>query len=174
MVVDSATVPPDAIRPAAPFTGWLRWFALSATIVLVADLATKALFFGPLGGADLPRWIRQAYNPGVAWSMFAEHPWLVVGLTVVLIPVLAVVWWRQYRLSGRWENLAFGMILGGAVGNAWDRLQMHFGRLEGVRDFIHVDLGVWPLNPWPTFNIADSGICVGFAIILLLSFRKPV
>ena len=39
--------------------------------------------------------------------------------------------------------------------------------------FLHVDLGFPPFHPWPTFNIADSGICVGFAILVLLSFRKP-
>ena len=156
-----------------PFVHWLRWFANAALVVLVLDLLTKHLFFGPLAGAALPGWIRQAYNPGVAWSLFAEHPWLVIGLTLVLIPVLATVWWRQYRTVGRWENLAFGAILGGAVGNAYDRILMHFGHLEGVRDFLHVDLGFQPFHPWPTFNIADSGICVGFAILVLLSFRKP-
>jgi signal peptidase II len=70
-----------------------------------------------------------------------------------------------------WENLAFGLVLGGALGNAIDRVAFRLGRLGGVRDFIHVDLGFWPLNPFPTFNLADSGITVGFALLVLLSLR---
>ncbi len=173
MVADSSTIS-ASVAPAhpEPFAFWLRWFGFSASAVLILDLLTKYLFFGPLATAALPNWISLAYNPGVAWSLFAEHPWLVVGLTMVLIPVLAAVWWLQYRQVGRWENLAFGVILGGAIGNAYDRMMMQAGQLKGVRDFIHVDLGFWPFHPYPTFNIADSGICIGFVILVLLSFRK--
>ena len=156
-----------------PFHFWLRWFSLPALLVLITDLVSKYIMFGPLADAAMPSWIRLAYNRGVAWSLFDTLPGLVVGLTVVLIPVLFAVWWLQYRRIGPWENLAFGAILGGAVGNAYDRISMHFGRLEGVRDFIHVDLGFWPFHPYPTFNIADSGICVGFVILVLLSFVNP-
>jgi signal peptidase II len=81
------------------------------------------------------------------------------------------VWWRHYRQVGAIANLAFGLILGGAAGNGVDRIGMAAGALPGVRDFIHVDLGFAPFHPWPTFNVADSGICVGFALLVLLSFR---
>ena len=50
---------------------------------------------------------------------------------------------------------------------------MAAGSLAGVRDFIHVDLGFWPLNPWPTFNIADAGITGGFLVLAALSLAKP-
>ena len=128
------------------------------------------MFAYPATVEDIP-WIRLAYNQGVAWSLFATYPWLVVGVTIVLMPLLTWVWWKQYRRVGAAENLAFGLILGGAAGNAVDRIGMAAGYLPGVRDFIYVDLGFAPFHPWPTFNLADSGICLGFALLVLLSFR---
>ncbi len=153
---------------------WQRWFIPAFAATLVADLASKQLVFATwaVGEQPLP-FIYLAKNKGVAWSLFAEHPWFVTLLSLVLVPALAVFWWRTYRLAGAWENLAFGLILGGALGNVADRVAARLGWLGGVRDFIHVDLGFPPFDPWPTFNLADSGICVGFAIVFLLSFRRP-
>jgi signal peptidase II len=140
-------------------------------LTLLADLLSKSLIFAYPTALEHLFWISLAYNQGVAWSLFATYPWLVVGVTVVLIPVLTWVWWRHYRQVGGIANLAFGLILGGAAGNGVDRVGMAAGMLPGVRDFIHVDLGFAPFHPWPTFNIADSGICIGFALLVLLSFR---
>jgi signal peptidase II len=63
--------------------------------------------------------------------------------------------------------MALGLIVSGAVGNAVDRI-----RMGEVTDFIHVDLGFWPLNPWPIFNVADSAVCVGAAIVIWRSWRS--
>jgi signal peptidase II len=160
-----------APAPAAAPLRWARWFwpALAATLVL--DLASKQLLFGhyPVGAQPHPLiWL--AINKGVAFSLFARTPSAVLWMTLALIPVLAWIWWSQYRRCGRTANLAFGLILGGALGNCADRLAAAAGRLGGVRDFIHVDLGFWPLDPWPTFNIADAGITVGFAVLLVGAF----
>ena len=152
----------------------VTWFAGAAGIALIADLVTKQVMFSPsISVNQLPSWLIQVYNPGVAWSLFADHPWLVVGLTLVLIPVLIVVWWKAYRGEGRLVNLAFGLVIGGALGNAVDRAAMAFGMMPGVRDFIHVDLGFWPLHPWPTFNIADSAICIGFGLLVVGPWFAP-
>jgi signal peptidase II len=140
-------------------------------VTLLSDLVTKSWVFS-LPAVSLPSWMRQDYNTGVAWSMFDRHPGFVAALTLVLIPILAAVWWKGYRLVGRWENLAFGLILGGALGNAYDRLLAICGHWPGVRDFIHVDLKHVGIDYiWPTFNIADSGISVGFVLLIILSFR---
>ncbi len=161
---------PDTIPAATPVT-WGRWFWPIAIATLILDQVSKFWLFA-MPDARFPAWIELHYNTGIAWSGFSQHPHLVAASTVVLIPILAWVWWRWYRPLGRTENLAFGAILGGAVGNAIDRcILTPAGLALGVRDFIHVDLGFWPCNPWPTFNIADSGITVGFAILVLTGLR---
>jgi signal peptidase II len=167
---------------------------VTLVIALVADLATKALFFAPgpggegLGGTALLIhlnelwkdwiWVELRINKGVAWSMLASTPWLVVALTVVLVPVLMLVYWFAYRKTGAtFEHLAFGAIIGGALGNAYDRIKGIIPRdpHAGVRDFIHVDLN-WVGIPyiWPTFNIADAAISVGFFVLVFgpLLFRS--
>jgi signal peptidase II len=162
-----------AAAPSASFLAWPRWFVPIAIATLVLDQLSKWWLFSLPGDASLPAWIQRAENTGVAWSIGHRMPAAVAAVTIVLIPILCWVWWRHFRLSGAWENLAFGAILGGAFGNGIDRMLAQAGRLHGVRDFIYVDLGVWPANPWPTFNIADSGICCGFLVLVALSFRKP-
>ncbi len=151
---------------------WPLWFLPAALATLVLDQATKWWLFALPADAPLPGWIERAVNPGVAWSIGRDAPAMVALITVVLIPVLCWVWWRYFRTAGAWENLAFGAILGGAFGNGIDRALARFGTIGGVRDFIHVDLGVAPFHPWPTFNIADAGITCGFVILVILNFRK--
>jgi len=167
--VPAATSSPlSATPPTVLPTRWWPWFGGAFLATLVLDLVSKEVLFGLPADTAFPSWIHLVENRGVAWSLLADHPWLVLGLTLLLIPVLGIVWWTSYRREGLGANLAFGMVLGGAVGNATDRVGMHLGTVGGVRDFINIDLGFRPFDPWPTFNIADSGICVGFALILLL------
>ncbi|MEK7415330.1 MAG: signal peptidase II [Planctomycetota bacterium] len=172
-MAESPTVVPP---PSAPvFTGWQRWFWPALISVLVVDLVSKSVVFAMSADA-LPFGFQRHYNTGVAWSMFAGHPGYVTALTAVLIPVLALVWWKAYRHNSRIENLAFGCILGGALGNAYDRALALFGCWPGVRDFIAVKLNPIGINyEWPTFNVADSGITVGFVMLLVGSFfvRPP-
>ena len=156
-----------------PAVAWVRWFVPPLLVVLVLDQCTKLWFFSQPAVADFPGWIVRSYNQGVAWGMGNSMPMVVVLVTALLIPLLGWVWWKHFRLLGRSENLAFGAVLGGALGNGIDRAQMAAGTLHGVRDFIHVDLGFWPLNPWPTFNIADAGITGGFLVLAALSLAKP-
>lgn len=149
---------------------WTIWFwpALLATLIL--DLVSKSAVFN-LRADSLPGWIERHYNTGVAWSLFANHPGFVAALTAALIPLLAWVWWSGYRKLGRMENLAFGLILGGALGNGYDRALALFKHWPGVRDFIHVDLHPVGIDYiWPTFNLADSGITVGFVLLLIRAF----
>ena len=167
-------------KPLAPpaQVSWKPWFLPSAILTLAADQVSKWWIFSLPATTDFPAWIYRAENRGTAWSMFHDQPQLVTLLTVFLIPALTWLWWARYRQSGAATNLAFGLILGGAVGNGIDRvaarLSLETGPgLHGVRDFIHVDLGFWPAHPWPDFNLADSGITVGFLILVALSFISP-
>jgi lipoprotein signal peptidase len=94
--------------------------------------------------------------------------------TVCLIPVLMLVWWTAWRQQGRIANLAFGAVLGGAIGNAYDRVMTALvgptGGYQGVRDFIRIDLRMLGIDyVWPNFNVADAAISTGFAVLVLLS-----
>lgn len=158
------TAPPPTLPN---FPAWARWFWPPLVAVLILDLVSKSVVFA-MSDSRLPAWMEQHYNTGVAWSLFSEHPEFVAGLTAALIPLLAWVWWSGYRRLGAWENLAFGLILGGALGNGWDRGMAMLGQYPGVRDFIHIDLRhIGIPYVWPTFNIADSGISVGFVLLLI-------
>ncbi len=73
--------------------------------------------------------------------------------------ICAIFWfYKNFEITGLFIDIAFGMILAGAIGNLWDRLFHHH-----VRDFIDVHLGM--KYHWPTFNIADSLICIGVGLL---------
>jgi signal peptidase II len=176
-------------HPVPPGTGvvvrWQRWFWPCLLLVLVVDQASKSWLFqlpihlpygarnpGPISG--FPEWLERSYNTGVAWGVLRDWPGAVTALTVILVPVLTAVWWRHFRPAGAIENLAFGAILGGALGNGLDRFRAYFGGLQGVRDFIMVDLHPLGIGyVWPTFNVADAGISVGFVLLAAVALAKP-
>ncbi len=95
-----------------------------------------------------------AENTGAAFSLFREHP------GVLAVAVLA--WGLVLPAGERLSRVALGMILGGAVGNLIDRV-----RFGVVVDFI---LAYWGRHAWPTFNVADSAICVGVGLFLVASY----
>jgi signal peptidase II len=167
---------------AMPAFRWQRWFLPVFAVVLGLDQITKKWLFSlpiihPYCSAQHPgpiSWsqpmLDRSYNPGVAWGAFGHWPVLVTCVTAVMVPLICLVWWRYYRLVGRCENVAFAAIIGGALGNGIDRFMSQLGHLRGVRDFISVDLHPIGIDYiWPTFNIADAGISVGFAFLLILS-----
>ena len=86
---------------------------------------------------------------------------------VALAVVLALLWWLKSE-KDRVIQVALGMIMGGAIGNVIDRL-----RLGAVFDFLDVHAFG---HHWPAFNVADSFICIGAGLIILMSivakFRK--
>ena len=67
--------------------------------------------------------------------------------------------------KARFQVVSLAMIMGGALGNIWDTM-VH----GAVRDFLYVDLGFPPANPWPAFNLADSLICTGVALLAFLLY----
>ena len=150
-----------------------RWLWLSL-LVVVADQVTKAWVSGALRPYELVPVIdgffnlTLAFNTGAAFSFLAQgggwQRWLLSGLAVVVAIVL-VVWLTRLDRSERWTAASLSLVIGGAVGNLLDRL-----RLGHMVDFLDFYLGNWH---WPAFNVADSAITVGVAILLLASFRRP-
>lgn len=110
------------------------------------------------------------WNRGVSFGMFdsdsAVNLWLL-PLVVVGITATLLVWlWRADRA---WLGCGLGLVIGGAIGNLVDRL-----RFGAVADFLDIHAFGWH---WPAFNVADSAITIGAAIILLESLftreKKP-
>lgn len=106
-----------------------------------------------------------SYNPGAAFSFLGEasgwQRWLFSGFAVA-VSVVLVIWLRRLPPGERWMTWALSLLLGGAIGNLVDRLA--YGH---VIDFIHVYYDRWH---YPIFNIADCGITVGAAMILIHAF----
>jgi signal peptidase II len=152
-------------------SGW-RWLPL--TVVLIAlDQLTKWLIVQNFSYGErlnlLPVLdLTLAYNRGAAWSFLDAasgwQRWLFSGLAVAVAVVL-VVWLK--RLKARTQGLlacALSLILAGALGNVIDRV-----RLGHVIDFI---LAYWNEHAFPVFNVADSAITVGAALLLLDAFLE--
>ena len=102
-------------------------------------------------------------NPGLAFGVLAGVPvgwrWLVAVLSVAALAVLGRLALRMLPASGWLGQLSLGLIFGGAVGNLIDR-----ARWGAVVDFIDV---YWRTYHWPAFNVADSSISVGVALLAL-------
>lgn len=147
-------------------TGW-RWLWIAALVVFV-DQATKLWVVAAVPFRELIYVlpvldITYTVNYGAAWSMFADmggvQRWVLSALAIV-VSIVLVVWLR--RLSLATHALLIGgltLILGGAIGNVIDRL-----RLGHVIDFVHVH---WNEASFPAFNVADAGISVGAACVIL-------
>ena len=142
-------------------------FLLAGLVLLLDQLtkawATSALSDGPVRVIDDLLRFRLTRNPGGAFS-------IATGLTPLLAlvaAVMAVVIVRTTRrASDRVVAYALALVLGGALGNLMDRFLRDPGFLRGeVVDFIK-------LPYWPTFNLADSAITVGVAIIVLRGWRS--
>ena len=103
-------------------------------------------------------------NTGAAWSMFTGRSMLLAVLAAGTL--IAIFLWRHsLGLRDRSAQICFGLLCGGIIGNLTDRL------VHGhVIDFIDLHFGSYV---YPTFNVADSGICVGVILYLLLSLRTP-
>ncbi len=109
-------------------------------------------------------------NPGLAFGLLGSIPptwrWVVAALSLVALAVLARVALRVLPTGGWLGRLAIGLIFGGAVGNLIDR-----ARFGAVVDFVDVYWREWH---WPAFNVADSAITVGVALLALrLMSERP-
>jgi signal peptidase II len=144
--------------------GWARWLAVSAAVA-VLDLASKAWIthaFAPGEAHGITSFFSLVlvYNTGAAFSFLADaggwQRWFFTLLTIVISAVLVVALRRPH--ASRVVPLALALVLGGALGNLWDRLT-----LGHVVDFILVH---WESHTFPAFNLADSAISVGVALLI--------
>ena len=147
----------------------LRWYAL-ALVVIVLDQYTKGLASTALEyGRPEPVFfwfnLTLQHNSGAAFSFLSSAGgWQRYFFSAVAVSISAVLVVWLYRMPrAQWLlALSLGLVLGGALGNLWDRLAMGY-----VVDFISVHYRDWY---FPAFNIADSAITVGAVGMLLDSF----
>lgn len=151
--------------------GMARWLWLSL-LVVVLDQATKWVAVGlldPFRPVPLVPLLNFTlmYNEGAAFSFLSSaggwQRWFFAIFALVMTVVL-VIWLLRLKPGERLTAMALSLVAGGAVGNLIDRVLT--GR---VVDFIDFYVGDWH---WPAFNIADSAITVGVALLLLTSFRS--
>jgi signal peptidase II len=109
-------------------------------------------------------------NTGAAFSLFADSPshWktaLLIGFSALAMVIVSVLLWKQAR-AFTITGISLSLILGGAVGNLWDRVAS--GR---VVDFLLV---YYKQYQWPVFNLADSAIVIGATLLVLeILFVRP-
>jgi signal peptidase II len=107
-------------------------------------------------------------NEGIAFGMFQEYGNILFILTPLSF-LLIIFYFIKYENKNFWTTLAFTLIIGGAIGNIYDRIV--YG---AVIDFIDVNipdinLSFYQLHRWPIFNIADFAISTGIIVYLLYS-----
>ena len=137
---------------------------VTAAVIVVVDQVTKSLALenlsdGPVDVIEGILTLRLTYNPGGAFGVLQGVPNFFLIATAVI--VIFILYWARTVQSAAWA-VPLGLVLGGGLGNLYDRL---FRETDGrVVDF--VDLHVWPV-----FNVADSAITLGVITLLIMSFR---
>ena len=159
---------------------------ITLLIIFTLDQLTKLVVVSKMQlGESIPlaKYVYFTYvlNPGGAFSLMADAPFWIRRPLLLLVP-LAALWlaykfWQELPSSDKLSELALGLIAGGALGNFLDRL-----RLGEVIDFMHVDIPlqfllawVWESAPyvytWPIFNVADSAVLIGIALLAYRTFK---
>lgn len=154
---------------------WRGWLLALSAFVIALDRFTKVWVSRHIPESNviviIPHYfaISHVMNPGAAFSLFTDSPhpdrtrWILTGfslLAALVVFAILIRIGRRLTLSA----VALALVLGGAIGNAWDRIA--YGT---VVDFIQVHIVHYH---WPDFNVADSSIVIG-GILLLLDSLLP-
>jgi signal peptidase II len=148
----------------------LKWTWFSV-LVLALDQLTKQLASSYLNYAEpvavMPLFnLTLMHNSGAAFSFLAQaggwQRWFFAAIAL-LVSTGIIIWLKRLGRDRHWEALALALVLGGAIGNVWDRILLGY-----VVDFLDFYYDGWH---WPAFNIADIAISVGAAILIIDSLR---
>ena len=146
----------------------MQWVALIAVVIAALDQLTKWLVARSVAPGESRVIISgffslvQAHNTGAAWGMLRDYNLLLTTVSVLAIAAL-VVFRRALSLHRPSLSVPLGLIAGGIIGNLIDRI-----RAGSVTDFLSFYVGQYH---WPAFNVADSAICVGVFLYILLSWQ---
>ena len=144
----------------------LKWLWISG-LVAILDQITKwmaSAWMEPNAAYPVFSWfnLTLVHNTGAAFSFLSDadgwQRWFFIALSIAVSAAI-IVWLKRLHAGEHWTAAALALILGGAIGNLIDRIA--YGH---VVDFIQWYYDRWY---WPTFNIADSAITVGAAILII-------
>ena len=143
-----------------------RLLTIVTAVILVLDQATKLYVDSHFERYEsvpvIPEWFHLTYlrNQGAAFGLLSNSALRVpFFITVAVIALLVILWYlRQLRADQHLGAFSLALIFAGALGNLIDRV-----RLGEVIDFLDV---FWNHHHWPAFNVADSAICVGVALMI--------
>ncbi len=152
-------------------SGMLHWLWLSA-LILILDQGVKWQVVQEFNLYEqwqlLPFFsLTLAYNTGAAFSFLSDaagwQRWFLSGIAIV-VSLMLVVWLKQLRKNEGWQACSLALILGGALGNLYDRI------VDGyVTDFLLFYYENWY---FPAFNLADVGITIGAFMLIIDMFRE--
>lgn len=150
----------------------LVWLWLAALVLVLDQLTKLAVIDRLVAYVDVVTVTRffnlvHVHNTGAAFSLFADQPGWQRGFFVVIAAIASlVILYLLRKTQGRRSfSIALVLILGGAIGNVIDRIL--YGH---VIDFLDVHAAGWH---WPAFNVADSAITLGAAMLIWDGLRKP-
>ena len=149
-----------------------RIFALVASCSLLLDQLSKIYIDHNFELSQSKRIISNFFhltyvrNPGAAFGILSDSSIrLPFFITISVLAALGILWFiRRIPSEKHWQHLALGLIFSGALGNLIDRI-----RLGEVIDFLDVH---WYNYHWPAFNIADSAIFIGAALLIIDMFKN--
>jgi signal peptidase II len=151
-----------------------RRILLIALAVLALDQATKLVVLRLLGPTQ-ERVVVEGFfrfvhwgNTGAAWSLFRDQNDLLAIVSILALLGL-FLWRRHFHIQSGLGQISLGLIFGGIAGNLMDRLRYH-----QVIDFLRFYLnrrGGQEIG-FPAFNMADSAICVGVGLLILISWKQ--
>lgn len=181
----------DASQPSSELSSPFAWRRLlcilpMASLFLWWDLYSKSSIFGQLGfpGRQGPvhRWLGRlstfsfytSFNEGALWGVGQGLAWLFAALSVVAVIVILFVLLKTPAGRSNWLTFALCLVLGGTLGNLYDRLGWH-GCINAetgkpylaVRDFLLFTFGTYS---WPVFNYADVFLVTGTGMLVAYSF----
>jgi signal peptidase II len=143
----------------------LKWTWISV-LVLALDQLTKQLASSYLNYAEpvavMPLFnLTLVHNTGAAFSFLSQaggwQRWFFAAIAL-LVSAGLLLWLKRLSMNKVWEAVALTLVLGGALGNVWDRILLGY-----VVDFLDFYYGSWH---WPAFNVADMAITGGAAILI--------
>jgi signal peptidase II len=148
---------------------WTRWLAVSLAVIVLDIVTKRAILAAFRPGDELPLLpflsLVLTFNTGAAFSFLAgAGGWQRWLFTAIAIAASALIVWLLRRGGSRMYCLALALILGGAIGNLIDRIA--FGM---VVDFVLLHWKGWT---YPAFNVADSAITGGAALLIVESLRE--